>query len=155
MSGLDLFEIGKRVEIGCHTYTAAEIIAYATKFDPQPFHIDEEAARNSIFGALCASGWHTTSVWMKKNLEYHNANNVRLQAEGKPVPVFGPSPGLSNLKWQKPVYAGDTIRFFNTITAARQRRSKPEWGIIELYSEGINQHEDKVIEFDNAVLVRM
>ncbi len=155
MSSLDLFEIGERVEIGSHTYTADEIIDYATKFDPQPFHIDEETARKSIFGALCASGWHTTALWMKKNVEYHKARNARFKAEGKPVPVFGPSPGLSNLKWLKPVYAGDKICFFNTITATRQSRSKPEWGIIELYSEGVNQHGDKVVGFDNAFLVRI
>ncbi|MEX3011982.1 MaoC family dehydratase [Hoeflea sp. TYP-13] len=155
MSALDMFEIGKRVEIGSHTFTADAIVAYAQKYDPQPFHVDEEAARNSMFGGLCASGWHTTAVWMKKNLEYGEMRDAELKAQGKTPPVMGPSPGLSNLKWLRPVYANDTIRFFNTVTSARQRQNNPEWGIVELFSEGYNQNGDKVVEFDNAVLVRM
>ena len=155
MSGLDLFEIGERIEIGSYTFSAEEIIAFARKYDPQPFHMNEEAARNSMLGGLCASGWHTTAVWMKMNVAYHKANSTRLEAEGKPAPQFGPSPGLSNLKWFKPVFAGDTIRYFNTVTAARRRRSKPEWGIVELLSEGFNQNGEKVVQFDNAVLVRL
>lgn len=155
MSGLDLFDIGERVEIGSHTFTAEAIIAFATKYDPQSFHIDEEAARHSMFGGLCASGWHTTAVWMKKNVAYQTANEARLKALGKPAPQFGPSPGLTNLKWFKPVYAGDTITFFNTVTAARRRRSRPEWGLVDLYSEGINQDGHRVVAFENGVLVRL
>ena len=155
MTALDRFLIGERMDYGTHTFGAEAIIAFARKYDPQPFHIDPEAAKRSLFGALCASGWHTAAVWMKKNVEFRPQWEAMLAAAGKPVPVFGPSLGLSNLKWPKPVYAGDTVRFYNTVTGARPRRNNPDWGIAEFYSEGINHHGDQVIGFDNAVLFRL
>ncbi len=155
MSAFDAFPVGRRFDYGTYLFTAQAIIAFAKKFDPQPFHIDAQAARNSMFGALCASGWHTTAVWMKKNLEYRDKWFAELEAEGKPLPVFGPSPGLRDLNWYAPVFAGDTIHYFNTTTATRQRKSKPEWGIVEGQSEGINQHGKTVITFNSAVLLRL
>ena len=155
MSGLDAFEIGHRADLGTYTFTPESIIAFARKFDPQPFHLDGEAARHSMLGALCASGWHTTAVWMKKNIEYRDRWLKDLEASGKQAPVMGPSPGFRNLKWLRPVYAGDTIRYFNTFLSARQRKTRPEWGIVELHSEGFNQNGEQVIAFDSAVLVRI
>ncbi|MEM6462401.1 MAG: MaoC family dehydratase [Pseudomonadota bacterium] len=154
MSGFENLMIGERLEIGRHSFTEEAIIAFATKYDPQPFHVDTEAARRSIYGALCASGWHTAAVWMRLNVDYQAAQAARLREEGKSPPVFGPSPGISNVKWFKPVYGGDTITYFNTVTAARMRPSKPDWGIVELHSEGVNQKGDPVIAFDNAVLIK-
>lgn len=155
MSGLDAFDIGRRNDLGTHRFTAEEIIAFARKFDPQPFHIDAEAATGSMFGGLCASGWHTTAVWMKKNVEFRDRWHDELKANGKSPPEMGPSPGFRNLRWHKPVYAGDTIQFFNTWLSARRRERKPEWGIVESHSEGFNQNGEKVISFDSAVLVRI
>lgn len=155
MSTLDLFEIGERFEIGRHTFEPEEIISYARRYDPQLFHIDAEAAKQSMLGGLCASGWHVTSAWMRLNVEYHRAEHARLRAEGKPVPEYGPSPGISNLKWLRPTFAGDTLQFFNEVTGARQRRSKPHWGVVELHTDGLNQHGETVIAFDHAVLVRL
>jgi len=155
MSALDVFEIGRRMEYGPHTFSADAIIAFALKYDPQPFHIDAEAAKRSMFGALCASGWHTAAVWMKKNLEYRPVWKARLEREGKAFPQYGPSPGFRNLKWPRPVYAGDTVHYYNTVISARPRQSKPHWGIVETHSEGINQNGDTVITFDSAVLVKI
>ncbi len=155
MTAQDRFLIGERMDYGTHTFTAEAIVAFARKYDPQPFHIDPEAAKHSLFGALCASGWHTAAVWMKKNVAFRPQWEAMHRAAGIPIPEFGPSPGLSNLKWPNPVYAGDTVRYYNTVTAARPRRNNPEWGICELYSEGFNQHGEPVIGFDNAVLFKL
>ncbi|MEM9106608.1 MAG: MaoC family dehydratase [Pseudomonadota bacterium] len=155
MNALDLFTIGDRFEIGSHTFEPEEIIAFAKRYDPQLFHIDPEAAKHSMLGGLCASGWHVTSAWMRVNVEYHRAEHARLKAEGKAVPDYGPSPGISNLKWLRPTFAGDTLRFFNKITDARKRRSNPQWGLLELWTDGINQHGDTVVEFNHTVLFRL
>ncbi len=155
MSGLDAFVTGERTDYGTHTFTPQAIIAFAEKFDPQPFHVDPEAARESIFGALCASGWHTAAVWMKKNLEYRPVLEEQLRAQGLTFPKFGPSPGFRTMKWPKPVFAGDVIRFYNTVTNARPLRSRPGWGIVEMYSEAINQDGDPVMSFDSAALFEL
>ncbi|MDF1774650.1 MAG: MaoC family dehydratase [Rhizobiaceae bacterium] len=155
MSGFDAFEIGKRRDLGSYTFTAEAIIAFAKKYDPQSFHLDAEAARDSLYGGLCASGWHTTAIWMRKNLEQRDAWTAQLKAEGKTLPVMGPSPGITNLKWLRPVFAGDSVHYFTTVTSKRKRRSNPLWGIVEAHTEGINQNGDKVVCFDNAVLVQL
>ncbi len=155
MNTLDLFTIGEQIEIGSHIFEPEEIISYAKRYDPQLFHIDPKAAKQSMLGGLCASGWHVTSAWMRVNVEYNRTEHARLMAEGKPVPQYGPSPGISNLRWLRPTFAGDTLRFFNTVTGARQRRSNPHWGVVELHTDGLNQHGDTVIAFDHAVLVRL
>lgn len=155
MSALDLFTVGERIEIGSHLFTPEAIISYAGRFDPQPFHLDPEAAKASMLGGLCASGWHVTSAWMRVSVDHQRAEHDRLRAAGKPVPEYGPSPGISNLRWFRPTFAGDTLRFTNTVTGVRERRSRPDWGIVELHTDGINQHGETVIEFDHAVLVRL
>ena len=155
MSALDLFEIGQQRDCGTHTFTAEAIIAFAKKYDPQPFHIDEDAAKSSIFGALCASGWHTAAVWMKKNTEYRPIWQAQIESQGKVFPQFGPSPGLRNLKWPRPVFVGDTVRYYTTVLSARPRKSDRQWGVVENRSEGINQRGETVITFDSAVLVRI
>ncbi len=151
----DRFLVGVRMDYGDHTFTAEAIMAFARKFDPQPFHVDPVAAKASIFGALCASGWHTAAVWMKKNVEFRSQWEAMHEAAGIAVPVFGPSPGLRNLTWTAPVFDGDTVHYYNTVTDVTRRRNNPDWGTVELYSEGFNQHGDRVIGFDNAVLFRI
>ncbi|MCR9135802.1 MAG: MaoC family dehydratase [Alphaproteobacteria bacterium] len=155
MSALDAFVPGERMDYGEHVFTAEEIIAFATKYDPQPFHIDPVAAKQSMFGALCASGWHTAAIWMKKNLEHRLVWDAQLQSTGRRLPNFGPSPGLRDMKWPTPVFVDDTIHFYNTITVARALRSKTGWGIVEMFSEGINQHDQTVISFDSAALFEL
>ena len=108
----EFFEIGVTTPLGSYVFDAEGIKAFARKYDPQPFHLDEEAAKNSVFGGLCASGWHTASVWMKLNVATPT-NGAAWQGTG-PEPVFGPSPGFSNLKWLKPVFAGETVTFTRT-----------------------------------------
>ncbi len=96
--GIERF-IGVEQDLGTYTFSAEEIVAFATKYDPQRFHVDLEAASKSNFGALCASGWHTTAVWMRLNVEDTKSQVQKAIVRGEKPPQFGPSPGFENLKW--------------------------------------------------------
>jgi acyl dehydratase len=151
---LDDLRPGMVQDFGTHTFSAEEIVRFARAFDPQPFHVDPEAARHSLFGSLCASGWHTGSVWMKRLV----ANRDRVVAEavraGRPVAQVGPSPGFKNLKWTKPVYVGDTIRYASTILDTRPSASRPGWGLAFHRNTGVNQHGEEVFSFEGAVFLQ-
>ena len=152
MSLDEFLAIGTTVALGSHTFQADEIKAFARKYDPQIFHLDAEAAKKSVFGGLCASGWHTAAMWMKYNLT--NMQPPKWDGPG-PAPQFGPSPGFRNLKWLKPVYAGETIRFTRTCLAHRPMASRPGWRLLTIRAEAFDSTGDKVIEFENAVLVKV
>jgi acyl dehydratase len=147
----EFFEIGVVTPLGSDTFDAEGIKAFARKYDPQPFHIDEEAARKSVFGGLCASGWQTAATWMKRNL----ATPGKRWAGTGPAPVFGPSPGIANLTWLKPVYAGETVSFSRTALSHRPMTSRPGWRVLNVRAEGVDSTGAKVIEFDSAVLVKV
>ncbi|MER8862514.1 MaoC family dehydratase [Mesorhizobium sp. M0751] len=155
MSLDEFFCIGITVTLGSHRFEPEAIKAFARKYDPQIFHVDEEAAKNSIFGGLCASGWHTAATWMKLNLEAGMEAKVARWPGPGPVPEFGPSPGFKNLKWLKPVYAGETVTFTRTALAHRPIASRPGWRLLTLRSEAFDSTGDKVIEFESAVLVKV
>lgn len=151
----EFFRIGQTIELGSHLFDAASIKAFASKFDPQPFHMDEEAAKNSVFGRLSASGWHTASMWMKYNM--HTKTDTiptRWRGDG-PVPEFSASPGIRNLKWSKPVYAGETVRYTRLAEAHRPVASRPGWQMLTVIAAGYDSTGDKVIGFDTAVLVKV
>jgi len=150
----DLLKPGLVQNLGGHTFGREEIIAFATKFDPQPFHLSEEGGRNSHFGALCASGWHTLSVWMRLNIENGRSELERLCGAPIPADTFGPSPGVRNLKWSHPVYVGDTISYTSTLTGKRTNPKRPGWGMMMSHSEGINQNGIEVCSMDGAVTIR-
>lgn len=145
--------IGETIELGAFVFEAKSIKAFARAYDPQPFHVDEDAARNTVFGALCASGWHTASVWMKLNVAYGDGVDPTALGDG-PAPEFGPSPGVSNLKWLKPVYAGQTIRFSRTALRHRPLASRPGWRVVTVMAEAFDPAGLKVLEFESAVLVK-
>jgi acyl dehydratase len=147
--------IGVEMELGSHTFDADEIIVFAKKYDPQRFHIDPEAAKQSNFGALCASGWHTTAIWMRLNVESMKAVIKEAMKRGEQPPTFGPSPGFENLKWLKPVYAGDTIRFTRTVNSVRALQSRPGWSMMQMSSAAYNQNGVRVMEFDSAALIAL
>jgi acyl dehydratase len=147
--------IGVERDLGTYSFTANEIVEFATKYDPQRFHVDPEAARKSNFGALCASGWHTTAIWMRLNVEDMKSVVRAAMARGEKPPQFGPSPGFENLKWLKPVYAGDTIRFTRTIKDVRALKSRPGWSMMQMSSAAYNQRDEKVLEFDSAALIAL
>lgn len=147
--------IGKTVTIGSYEFTENKIIRFAEKYDPQIFHLDPVAAKNSVFGGLCASGWHTTAVWMRLNVQ--SMKNIVKQCieRGETPPVFGPSPGFENLRWEHPVYADDVIAYTVQIKGIRPLASKPGWSMLSHHVTAANQHGERVMEFDGAALVML
>ncbi|MEX6506730.1 MaoC family dehydratase [Jiella sp. M17.18] len=150
MSFWDTIVVGEAILLGSHTFTADEIKRFAAAYDPQVFHLDEEKARASVLGGLCASGWHTAAVCMRLNVETRYARVREWVEAGNPAPRIGPSPGFRNMAWKKPVYAGDTIRFSQTVTAKRATASRPGWGILEFSTDGVNQHGETVFGFEGV-----
>ena len=146
------FGIGVETALGSQVFDAESIKHFARKYDPQPFHVDEEAARTSVFGGLCASGWHTAATWMRFNLATP-LDEARWSGPG-PVPLFGPSPGFKNLKWPKPVFAGETVTFTRTSLGHQRNAGRPGWRILTLRADAFDSTRDKVLEFESAVLVR-
>ncbi len=145
--------IGERHELGRHTFTADGIKAFAGRFDPQAFHLDEAAAARSHFGALCASGWHTAAVWMRLMVEYQRREDTARRERGEPVAELGPSPGFRDLKWLKPVYVGDTVQYAMEVIETRPSNSRPEWGLVTLRNTGLNQRAEPVISFVSVAFV--
>ena len=147
--------LGQAVIIGSYTFTAEEIIDFARKYDPQPFHLDSEAAKKSVFGGLCASGWHTTAVFMKLNVASIVQATKDALKRGETPPTFGPSPGFENLRWPKPVYAGDTITYKRMVHAIRPMASRPGWSMLTMTTTAHNQNGEEVLSFDNAAMVKL
>ena len=115
--------------------TAADIKRFAAEFDPQPFHLDEEAARSSLFGGLAASGWHTAAITMK------------LLTDGG-VPVAGGTIGLGGeITWPRPTRPGDVLHVVSTVTEIRPSKSKPGQGVVTTTSETLNQSGEVVQRF--------
>ena len=141
------FVIGERRELGSFTFTAEDIKRFARQFDPQRFHLSEEEGRNSLFGGLAASGWHVASVYMKLLVADMQRLDREAKARGEEVTSAGPSPGFRELRWIKPVLAGDTISFAGTIETTRISESRPEWGIVQSRNSGTNQRGEAVYSF--------
>lgn len=145
--------VGRATELGEHTFTATDIKAFAAKYDPQPFHMDEEAAKTSIFGALCASGWQTASVYTGLNIRARLAREAEARARGEEIARWGPSPGFKDLKWPKPVFAGDTITYRQSIAALSDFKNRPERGLLVTLGEGHNQKGELVFQVTGQILV--
>lgn len=146
-------EIGERTELGTHRFTADEIKTFARAYDPQLFHVDEDAAKRSHFGALCASGWHTAATWMRVMLQYRRRESEALAARGDPIPELGPSPGFRDLKWFRPVYAGDTLSYASEILEKHVSINRPDWGLVGFLNTGINQKGETVISFVSTAFI--
>ena len=131
--------VGRRREVGSFTFTADEIKRFAGKYDPQRFHLSEEEGRKSLFGGLAASGWHVGSVCMKLLVANGQRQIQEAIARGEKVAVWGPSPGFRDLRWLKPVLAGDTITYATEVASKRLSEKRPEWGIVEARNTGTNQ----------------
>ena len=136
--------VGQRRELGSFTFTAEAIKKFAAQFDPQAFHLDEEAGRKSLFGGLAASGWHVGSVCMKLLVEDTQRQAREATARGVEVAVWGPSPGFRELRWIGPVLSGDTISFASEIVSKRTSDTRPEWGILQARNTGTNQRGELV-----------
>jgi len=153
MTFFEEITIGDASDIGAHDFSAEEIKRFARAFDPQPFHTDEVAAADSHFGGLCASGWHTLAVWMKLNVRSMQRMAQERATAGSALAKLGPSPGFDELKWLKPVYAGDRISFSYEVVGKRTSRSRPGWGLVSIRNSGRNQHGIEVISFVGHVFV--
>src|SRR6185312_1820327 len=127
------FPVGRVFDVGGASVTEAEILAFARQFDPQPFHIDPDAAKKSIFGGIIASGWHTASIAM------------RLQVDGilSKSHSMG-SPGIDQLRWLKPVRPGDALSCKITVLEAKPSHSKPDRGSVKCGYELKNQKGEVV-----------
>lgn len=146
-------EVGRKTEHGSYAFTRERIVAFARKYDPQGFHLDDGAAASGPFGRLAASGWHTAAGFM----HCWAGASARLRAEaealGLPLPPIGPSPGFEKLQWLKPVFAGDTITYFGEAIDKRLLASRPQWGLTRTLHTGVNQSGETVYSFIAKLLV--
>ena len=135
--------VGSTRDLGTITPTAEEIVAFATQFDPQPFHLDEEAAKQSVFGGLCASGWHTCSMAMRLMV-----TNFLLESSSQG------SPGLENIKWLKPVFPGDTLRLQHTVIESRPMTKRLDVGLVRTVWAMFNQRGEQVLHMEGWGMFR-
>lgn len=143
MRYLEDMKVGQKSSFGSYRVTREEVIDFASKYDPQPFHLDDEAAAKTHFGRLSASGWHTASMTMAMLVE--NLTKEKQAGLG--------SPGLDELRWLKPVYPGDTLRVETELTDVRPSRSRPEMGSIHSDLTVFNQDNVPVMTMKSIGLV--
>ena len=137
------FSVGEVRDLGHITPTREEIIGFASQFDPQPFHLDDEGGKASMFGGLCASGWHTCSMAMRLMVTNFLHETASLG-----------SPGLENIKWTKPVYPNDTLRLQTTVLETKPMGRRPDVGMTRNLWEMFNQHGDKVLHMEGWGMFR-
>jgi acyl dehydratase len=137
------FPAGEAREFGATPVTRDMIVEFASRYDPQPFHLDESAARASLFGALCASGWHTCALAMRMMCDAYLLEAASLG-----------SPGIDNLRWTRPVFAGDTLSVRHTVLDARPMASKPQVGLVQSRWEVFNQHRETVLTMEGWGMFR-
>ena len=147
----DEIEIGHDTTFGTQVFTPDLIIGFAGLYDPQYFHLDAVAARNSHFGGLIASGWQTGAFWMKHYIAARMRSAEARRAAGLEAAVGGPSPGMANLKWTRPVHAGAAITYGMTVTGKR-KASRPGWGLISTCNTGHAADGALVFSFDAKLL---
>jgi acyl dehydratase len=135
--------LGEKRDLGTYTFTEENIIAFARKYDPQPFHIDPDAAKRSIFGGLIASGFHTAAVWMKLSIESRKTQ----AAGGNNLARAGVSPGFETMRWHKPVRPGTTLSYSTTPVEKVDLKSRPELGLIKNLGEARDETGDLVFSF--------
>jgi len=125
------------------TVSRREILEFAAEFDPQPYHLDAEAADASIFGGLCASGWHVTALMMRLLTDTFNAQRIDLLG----------SSGVSGLRWRKPVFAGDTLSAAITVTGHNPPAPESAYGFIDCDVEVDNQQGERVIVLNTSLMI--
>ncbi len=135
------FREGEVLPLGPRLVTREEIVAFAAEFDPQPFHLDEEAAKGTLLRGLAASGWHTTALFMRMMCE---GFLLRSSSMG--------SPGVEELRWLRPVRPGDTLSGTATVVSARASSSRPEMGIVNFLFEISNQRGEPVMRIKNPIM---
>ena len=137
------FVEGGTIDLGAKDVTAEEIVEFAGEFDPQPMHLDEAAGKASILGGLSASGWHTCAMYMRLLCDAFLLDST---SEG--------APGIDQIKWKRPVLAGDRLNGRTTVLSRRESRSRPSIGLVSFRSELLNQRGEQVFELENTVMFR-
>jgi acyl dehydratase len=137
-------EVGKETYFGSYAVTREEVLEFAGKYDPQPFHLSDEAAAKTYFGRLSASGWHTCAMTMATIVRYFGAH---------PNAGLG-SPGIDDLRWLRPVYPGDTLHVHGVVVDKTPSRSKPDIGSYRTETTVTNQDDVPVLRFTSIVLIR-
>jgi acyl dehydratase len=139
---LEDFSVGETFLSRSITVDADQIKAFASQFDPQPFHLDEQAAKSTFFGELVASGWHTAALTMRLIVD------SELKIAGGSIGA-----GAEELKWPRPVRPGDTLHAFSEVLDVRTSKSRPDQGIIKMRTTTLNQHDQPVMIFVANMLV--
>lgn len=137
------FPLGRVIELGSRVVSKDEIIEFARCYDPQPFHVNEEAAGSSVYGGLIASSWHTCAIAMRLMCDAYLLQAASLG-----------SPGVDSVRWLKPVRPDDTLRAQMTIMEARPSMSKPDRGTVKSKWEVFNQHGDLVMTMEGYGMFR-
>lgn len=143
MQYLEDIKVGTKASFGRYEVTREEVLDFARKYDPQPFHLDDDAAAKTHFGRISASGWHTCAMTMAMLVE--NLTKNKQAGLG--------SPGLDELRWLKPVYPGDTLRVESEIIEVTPSRSRPEMGSTKAKVTVFNQHDEPVMRLISIGLV--
>ncbi len=128
------FQVGDSFELGSKSVTEEEIISFARQFDPQPFHVSPDEAKNSPFGGIIASGWHTIGIFMRMFVDEMLNKTVSLA-----------SPGVDEVRWLKPVRPGDVLRGRFIVLECTPSKSRPEMGVVRSKCEAINQRDELVM----------
>jgi acyl dehydratase len=144
--------VGELTDLGRHTFEREEIITFARTFDPQPFHLDEAAAKASLFGRLSASGWHTAVHSVRGNIASRLRGNEHARAKGIRLAAYGPSPGFRSLAWTKPVFVGDTLEYRARLAQKIDLKSRPDRGIVATEIQARNQHGEIVFMVISQIL---
>jgi len=138
-------EVGTKASFGHYEVTREEVIDFASRYDPQPFHLDDEAAAQTYFGRLPASGWHTCAMTMRMMVEHFSSQEAASLG----------SPGIDELRWIKPVYPGDTLRVESELIEKRQSKSKPHMGFTKTRQTTFNQHGEPVMTMVGNGIIRV
>lgn len=138
-------EVGTKSSFGSYQVTREEVVDFASKYDPQPFHLDDEAAAKTYFGRLSASGWHTAAMMMAMNVEEFSKQQSASLG----------SPGIDELRWMKPVYPGDTLRCESELIEKRRSKSKPDMGLTKSKTTVFNQNDEPVMSLIANGLIRV
>ena len=149
-----LFEdlkIGTESRLGERLFTREAIIAFAILYDPQPFHLSDEAGRASIYGSLIASGWQTASVCMRFIVDHRERECAEAASRGEALPKIGVSPGVRDLRWPVAVRPGDTIAYSNRLESLTETK-RPQWGLATSRTWGVNQDGVEVFSMIGGVL---
>ena len=137
-------EVGRTRRFGSYEVTREEVLEFAGKYDAQPFHLSDEAAAQTHFGRIAASGWHTCSMTMAMMVE---------DMKDEPTAALG-AIGLEQLRWIKPVYPGDTLSCETEVLETKRSRSKPHMGRLTVRTTTFNQHGEAVLDLTSLTLIR-